>query len=196
MVIPDYRKESGEWFYRPTVNGKQIHTLSSLVWENIQSRCRVGGAEQERYPRYKGCFNSFTNYQEFVEWHIKQLGYGCGWQIDKDLLVKGNLEYSPDNCVLLPQELNSLIVKCNARRGKYPIGVFWDKKASVFVAACAVNEGAKSNRIGQFLNPVDAFNCYKVYKEEFIKQQAEKWKSKIDPRAYEALINYQVEITD
>ena len=37
---------------------------------------------------------------------------------------------------------------------------------------------------------------YKQAKESFIKEQAEKYKSQIDPRAYEALMNYQVEITD
>ena len=37
---------------------------------------------------------------------------------------------------------------------------------------------------------------YKQAKEAFIKEQAEKWESQIDPRAYEALMKYTVEITD
>ena len=36
----------------------------------------------------------------------------------------------------------------------------------------------------------------KQAKESFIKEQAEKWKSQIDPRAYNALINYTVNIDD
>ena len=36
----------------------------------------------------------------------------------------------------------------------------------------------------------------KQAKESFIKEQANKWESQIDPRAYEALMNYEVEITD
>ena len=36
----------------------------------------------------------------------------------------------------------------------------------------------------------------KQAKESFIKEQAEKWKSQIDPRAYNALMNYTVNIDD
>ena len=47
-----------------------------------------------------------------------------------------------------------------------------------------------------FKTEIEAFNAYKQAKEAFIKEQANKWKSEIDPRAYEALMNYTVEITD
>jgi hypothetical protein len=33
-------------------------------------------------------------------------------------------------------------------------------------------------------------------KEAYIKEVANKWKDQIDPRAYEALMSYQVEIND
>ena len=50
--------------------------------------------------------------------------------------------------------------------------------------------------VRDFKTELEAFNAYKKAKESFVKEQAEKWKGKIDPRAYEALMNYQVEITD
>ena len=50
--------------------------------------------------------------------------------------------------------------------------------------------------IASFLNPIDAFNAYKQAKENYLKELANKWKDKIDDRAYNALMNYQVEITD
>ena len=54
----------------------------------------------------------------------------------------------------------------------------------------------KSEHLGSFNTELEAFKAYKKAKESFVKEQAEKWKSQIDPRAYEALMSYQVEITD
>ena len=38
--------------------------------------------------------------------------------------------------------------------------------------------------------------AYKQAKESFIKEQANNWKSQIDDRAYNALMNYTVDIDD
>ena len=43
---------------------------------------------------------------------------------------------------------------------------------------------------------IEDFNAYKQAKEAFVKEQASKWEGKIDDRAYNALMNYEVEITD
>ena len=37
---------------------------------------------------------------------------------------------------------------------------------------------------------------YKKFKEDYIKKLASKYKDELDSRVYEALVNYQVEITD
>ena len=57
------------------------------------------------------------------------------------------------------------------------------------------NKG-KSEYLGSFNTEIEAFNAYKVAKEAFVKEVAEKWKSQIDKRAYDSLMNYTVEITD
>ena len=80
-------------------------------------------------------------------------------------------------------------------RGKYLIGVYWNKRANAFVSRVSKNKG-KSEHLGCFNTEIEAFNAYKQAKESFIKEQANKWKDKIDDRAYEALMNYTVEITD
>ena len=69
------------------------------------------------------------------------------------------------------------------------------KKGKAFVATVNKNKG-KREHLGSFTTEIEAFNAYKQAKESFIKEQANKWESQIDPRAYEALMNYEVEITD
>ena len=75
------------------------------------------------------------------------------------------------------------------------IGVCWSKTANAFKAQ--VNKGkGRREYLGYFKTELEAFNVYKQAKEDFVKEQANKWKSQIDQRAYNALMNYTVEITD
>ncbi len=69
------------------------------------------------------------------------------------------------------------------------------KKGGAFAATVSKNKG-KREHLGLFKTELEAFNAYKQAKESFVKEQAEKWKGKIDDRAYNALMNYQVEIDD
>ena len=63
------------------------------------------------------------------------------------------------------------------------------------MATVSKNKG-KQEFLGYFKTELEAYNAYKTAKESFVKEVAEKWKGQIDPRAYEALMNYRVEITD
>lgn len=116
------------------------------------------------------------------------------WQLDKDLLIKGNKVYSEDVCVFLPKQINTLLVKRNASRGYYPLGVHWSVAASKYSASCSSGKG--SQHLGCFQTQEDAFLAYKIFKESYIKQVAEQYKPQLDKRAYQALMDYTVEITD
>ena len=70
-----------------------------------------------------------------------------------------------------------------------------DKTNNAFKAQISRSKG-RSEYLGCFKTELEAFNAYKKAKESFIKEQAEKWKSQIDERAYEALMNYEVSIDD
>ena len=111
------------------------------------------------------------------------------------MLVKGNKVYSENTCVFIPKEINILLTKRTASRGEYLIGVSWHKTKKAFVARVNKNKG-KPEWLGLFKTEIEAFNTYKVAKEAFIKEQADKWKSQIDDRAYEALMKYTVNLTD
>ena len=181
--------------YPITVNS--VKTREYDLWTGMLERC-YSDSLKKRYQTYIDCevSDKFKSYEYFYEWCQNQIGFGIdGWQLDKDLLVKGNKVYSENTCVFIPQEVNTLLIKCDASRGEYLIGVCWLKKDNAFVAKVAKNK-EKREYLGFFKTEIEAFNAYKKAKEAFVKEQAEKWKSQIDLRAYEALMNYQVEITD
>ena len=174
-----------------------VVTKEYVLWNNMLKRC-YSDVYKERYPTYERCevSNNFKSYEYFYEWCHSQIGFDNeGWQLDKDLLLKGNKVYSESTCVFIPVEINSLLVKCTASRGEHLIGVCWHKRDKVFMATVSKNKG-KREWLGYFKTELEAFNAYKQAKESFIKEQANRWKSQIDERAYEALMNYKVEITD
>ena len=91
--------------------------------------------------------------------------------------------------------VDTLLIKRESLRGEHLIGVSWSNTNKVFMARVHKNKG-KQEYLGCFKTELEAFNAYKVAKEAFVKEQAEKWKGKIDDKAYNALMNYEVEITD
>ena len=167
------------------------------LWHSMLTRCYSDVYKKKR-PTYEGCkvSNNFKSYEYFYEWCHKQVGFGNqGWHLDKDLLVKGNKVYSEDSCVFIPVEINLVLTKRTASRGEHLIGVYWHKRNKAFVGMVSKNKG-KSEHLGYFATEIQAFNAYKVAKESFVKEQAEKWKDKIDERAYKALMDYEVSIDD
>lgn len=171
-------------------------TKEHSLWRSMLSRC-YSEINLKRKPAYRGCSVSenFKNYTYFYEWCNKQVGFGSnGWNLDKDLLVKGNKVYSEDACVFVPMEINNVIVKADSLRGEFPIGVAFDKSRNKFQARMWVNN--KPKFLGRYETVEEAFQVYKFHKENHIKSIAEAWKSVIDYRAYEALINYEVDIND
>ena len=181
--------------YPSTING--VHTKEYVLWKSMLQRC-YSDTYQKKYPTYDGCevSDNFKSYEYFYEWCHKQTGFGNeSWHLDKDLLIKGNKVYNEDSCVFIPSEINSLLVKSTTSRGEYLIGVHWSKTNKAFVAKINKNKG-KQEYLGSFATELEALNAYRTAKESFVKEQAEKWKDQIDIRAYNALMNYTVEITD
>ena len=185
--------------YPSKVNGRI--TKEYTLWQSMLQRC-YNSAYKNKHPTYEGCevSDKFKSYEYFYEWCHSQIGFdndgnGNPFQLDKDLLIKSNKVYSENTCVFIPSEINSLLVKRAASRGEYLIGVSWSKTNKAFKATVRRNKG-KPEYLGYFKTEIEAFNAYKIAKESFIKEQANKWKSQIDDRAYNALMNYTVDIND
>ena len=171
-------------------------TKEYQLWNNMINRC-YNSSLAHIHPTYKDCHVSegWRYLSKFKEWYFKQIGFDqVGWQLDKDILVKGNKVYSEETCCFVPSEINTLLVKRNSLRGEFPIGVGFYKPLNKYVSRLSTY--GKARTLGYFSSVEEAFYVYKEAKEIHIKEVANKWKDQIDPRVYEALMGYQVEITD
>lgn len=182
--------------YRCWIGGKA--TPQYDTWRAMISRC-YSEKIHTRQPYYKVCTvtEEWHNYQNFAMWYDQNYYKieGQRMHLDKDILVKGNKVYSPDTCVFVPQSINSLFIKKQTREN-LPVGVGLGEGCTVrpYVAFCN-NGNGKQVRIGSFHSAMEAFGAYKRYKEDLIKKIAEEYKWIIPQRLYEAMINYEIEIS-
>lgn len=170
-------------------------TKEYTLWKSMLRRC-YSDDEHKHWRTYIGCSVSdeFKDFQRFAAWANLQVGYGLeGYQLDKDLMMRGNKVYSNEACVFIPREVNMLLISSGASRGAYPVGVC--KHRGKYQATCKVGTGTNTY-LGTFPTPEAAFDAYKTAKEAFIKQRADEYRDQIDPRAYAALMAYEVLITD
>ena len=172
-----------------------------VVWSDMIRRC-YSVKERSRLPTYAGYqaepyFHYFTNFLNFIK-TLKGFNQcdekGKVFEMDKDLLIKGNKTYSRSSICFLPSSVNKFLTKNNRTRGKYPIGVSYHKSACKYVAY--INLEGKLKHLGCFNDQHKAFHAYKLAKEDAAKSLAEKYKDQIDQKAFDALLNFVVEETD
>ena len=165
------------------------------TWKNMLKRCY--SHYDYNQASYEGCTITpeWLLYSTFKQWFDEN--YVEGYALDKDIIKKNNLLYSPKTCCFVPQEINNLFIKRKRDRGALPIGIILIprnryKKYQVQVS------GRTPYCVGYFYTIKEAFQAYKREKEKIIKERATKYfqEGKITHRVYQALMEYQVEITD
>lgn len=183
-----------DWIGNINVGGKDVEEYS--LWRGVLQRCFDKKYKQNR-KSYSDvtCSKEWLLMTSFVKDVSQMKGFGLeGWELDKDILVKGNKVYSKDACCFVPHEINMLLVKSDKIRGEYPIGVHFDKAKGKFTARLTIN--GKRKHLGYFNTPEQAFQTYKTAKEAQIKVVANKWKHLLDEKVFQALMAYEVNIND
>lgn len=174
----------------------QTDTDGYKVWSSMLRRCYNAGYQKTK-PTYKGCevASGWHRLSGFLPWF--DANYKPGWQLDKDILVKDNRVYSENTCCFVPKDVNSALIARKSKTG-LPVGVFFKKKNGKYCAqmsrSCGYNRS--SGYIGLYNTVEAAFAAYKAEKESYLKELATKYKETLTPRCYEALMNWNVEITD
>lgn len=186
--------------YPSTVNNK--HTKEYIAWRSMLVRCYDSKYKQD-FPTYSDvvCCEEWLYFENFYEWLHNQENFnkwlnGDKWAVDKDILVKGNKVYSPEKCCLVPYNINALFVRQDNSRRNLPIGVHERKYG--YQAIYSNPYTHKAEAIGRRKTIEETFDIYKAHKENVIKQvaQEEYNKGNITKECYEAMMKYEVEITD
>lgn len=180
------------------IDGK--HIKSYEMWRGLLKRlfCEY---TLKKEPTYKDVEVSqqwlyFSNFKKWFDEH--SMYYHDKWHLDKDLLCRDKVLikkiYSPLTCVFLPPEINGALATQPKYRTDLPIGVRQAESGRFHAVLCS---GIKTSKhLGTFDSIEEAFLTYKETKESWLKFLANKYKSELDPRAYEALMAYEVRIDD
>lgn len=172
------------------------------TWVHMLDRCYNEKIKVQK-PTYKDCVccDEWLSFDSFNKWlHLQEnfdIWKTLKWSaIDKDILIKGNKIYSPETCLLVPVNVNTLFVKHDALRGEQCIGAcLVDKKYKTYCMNPILN---KSVFLGSYETQEQSFDAYKKYKESLIKQIAdfEYNKGTITRKCKDAMYAYSVEIDD
>lgn len=159
----DYRVIHSKSF--GSVNGKRIRKIVwqcpyFITWTSVMRRS-FSEVYKRANPSYEDvtCCEDWKLFSNFRAWMVTQDHEGL--HLDKDILFGGSKIYSPEKCAFVPQEVNTLLLDCNASRGEYPIGVCvkLDRKNPYYIAqVCKDRKG--SSHIGCYQSAGEAHKAW------------------------------------
>lgn len=186
---------------RKLVYGVGINDMTSArqhpshqMWRGMLARC-YSSRSHLKEPTYIECSvcDEWLRFSNFAKWFDDN--YVEDYELDKDLIQKGNKVYSPETCCFIPHKINQALTNRRMHRGQNPIGVYCTKN-NTYSAKCSIDGHVV--RLGTYTSKEEAFSAYKRAKENYFKELAEKYykEGEITERVYHALLDYKVEITD
>lgn len=163
------------------------------TWKSMLGRCHYDSEKYRPYYENVEVCSSWLNFSEFKHWMEKEKWENL--QLDKDILVEGNLIYSPETCCFVPRNINMLLTDRKAARGEYPLGVSFNKKRGMF-AAYVVD--FKQKHLGYFNSPEQAHNAWRLAKADIIEKRVRSWslEPSFNSKAGEALLVRSVKLRE
>lgn len=189
----------GEGEYKAKIN--QEFTLAYKYWVCMMERGHsdIFKNKHKNYLDVTVC-EEWHNFQNFSKWFYENYYEipGEKMRLDKDILIKGNKIYSPNTCVFVPNRINLLFVKMKDSLDRNDTIGTRDLKNGKYGWQCSyIDKNGKYKRAtGTCNNKLEAFQCYKEFKENYIKQVADEYEKYIPRELYKAMYEYEIEITD
>lgn len=168
------------------------------IWSSMMKRCYNENCA--RHTWYEDCkvaeeWHCFANFLNWYDAHYYELPEGMGdVDLDKDIKHHNNKVYSPDTCILVPAAINRRIYHRITSSSNLPLGVTYDKKTGKYKARGKIDK--KDVHFGKYDTIEEAFQRVKLEKESEIRKAAELYKPYMPQEVYDAVMNYEVEITD
>lgn len=136
------------------------NTPQYVRWMSMIQRCYDEGA-LERDPSYIGVTvcDEWLTFSNFKAWMDRQ-----DWEgkvLDKDL--SGNREYSPDNCVFIPEDLNKFMTGGRSKTGGL-LGTSYEKDRRKWKASLKCPTSGRKLNLGRYNTEQDAHEVYLMQK--------------------------------
>ena len=158
-------------------------------WVSMIARC-YSKKYVKNNPTYEKCevvkewhsFMAFRKWMETQDWKDKQL--------DKDLLSFGKKVYSPQTCLFVTPQVNSLFGKGNFKKSELPIGIY--KRKDKYEVGVSSGESVRT-WVGSYKTLPEAIDAYIKAKTDIVKKVVKETK---DTRTKQAILAYLVFFTD
>lgn len=186
-------KDDEKKLYKRSINvgGYVFKTRLGALYNDMKSRCLIGGSVQKNSPHYLGttmCDEWARSFDSFASWASTQIGMyqvdemGNLFEIDKDLLGEGMKHYSPSTCTMLPKALN-VALATNDSVGYY--------KTSSGKYQVKVGKFGKSVHIGVYDTEKKAKAAYRKARKAYIRELAKNYCHQLSIETYNALMAYK-----
>jgi hypothetical protein len=166
----------------------QKHENGKMVWIDPYYHKWRKMLERGYSQKWKQLYPSYADVTVVEEWHrlstfkrwIEEQQEPVTYHLDKDILFPGNTVYSPDTCLLVPQQVNALflgVLKLESR-GECPVGVYYDTttKSHKKYRTC-FSKFSRTQAGKRFCTPEEAHQNWIQLKKEYIKEIQEQQKN-------------------
>ena len=165
-------------------------------WNSMIKRCYKDRKTNHSYVDIFVC-DEWLIYANFEKWYEENF-YSIKGEtmcLDKDILSNGTNQYSPNTCCFVPHNINILFIKNTT--GKSYNGVYFNEHGRVkkrYQARCSIRikEKGKLFHIGSFYTEQEAFDAYRMFKLNYIKEIADLYKDKIPDDIYNAILKHDI----
>lgn len=158
-------------------------------WVYMMSRC-YGKAWLKNHPTYLGCSVApvWYSFMAFRSWMMTQQWEGQ--QLDKDLLSKEKKIYSPETCLFVSSQVNSLFNERENAQGDLPLGIY--ARNGKFEVGVSVGK-AKRTWVGAYDTVPNAIDAYLEAKSKVVRKVANEQNR---PEVRQAILEYLAFFTD